>query len=80
MWLMLLRSDNARLECWKIKAQYGLTEAERTNEELVLLALGFDYKLAGRSKAYAYVSQVEADLAHAEDTTFGVGFEHKFSS
>lgn len=67
------------LERWKIKAQYGLTEAETTNEELTLLALGLDYKLASKSKVYAYVSRVEADLADSEDSTFGVGFEHKFS-
>jgi len=66
-------------ERWKLKAQYGLTEADTTDEALTLAALGLDYKLASKSKAYAYVSRVEADLADSEDTTFGVGFEHKFS-
>lgn len=74
-----LVSGAVKLDRWKLKAQYGLTEADTTDEELTLLAVGADYKLAKNSKAFAYFSQVEADLASDEDTTFGIGFEHKFS-
>ncbi|WP_227545897.1 porin [Marinobacter fonticola] len=74
-----LLSGAVKLDRWKFRAQYGLTEGDTTDEELTLAALGVDYKLASKSKAYAYVSRVEAELASSEDTTFGVGFEHKFS-
>lgn len=74
-----LLSGAVKLDRWKLKAQYGLTEADTTDEELTLIALGADYKLAKNSKAFAYFSKVEADLAGSEDTTFGIGFEHKFS-
>ena len=63
----------------KLKAQYGLTKADLSDEELTLIGVGADYKLAKSSKVYAYFSQVEQDLGDQEDTTFGVGFEHKFS-
>eukprot|EP00003_Mantamonas_plastica_P021628 TRINITY_DN352_c0_g8_i1.p1 TRINITY_DN352_c0_g8~~TRINITY_DN352_c0_g8_i1.p1 ORF type:complete len:330 (+),score=95.66 TRINITY_DN352_c0_g8_i1:149-1138(+) len=74
-----LVSGAVKLDRWKLKAQYGLTQADTTDEELTLMAVGADYKLAKNSKAFAYFSQVEADLADSEDTTFGIGFEHKFS-
>lgn len=72
-------SGAVKLDRWKLKAQYGLTEADTTDEELTLVAVGADYKLAKNSKAFAYFSRVEADVADSEDTTFGIGFEHKFS-
>ena len=74
-----LVSAAVKLDRLKLKAQYGMTEADTTDEELTLMALGADYKLAKNSKAFAYISKVEADVADAEDTTFGIGFEHKFS-
>jgi len=74
-----LVSAAVKLDRVKLKAQYGMTEADTTDEELTLMALGADYKLAKSSKAFAYVSKVEADVADTEDTTFGIGFEHKFS-
>ncbi len=74
-----LLSGAVKFDRWKLKAQYGLTEADTTDEELTLAGLGADYKLAKNSKAFAYFSKVEADIADSEDTTFGIGFEHKFS-
>lgn len=74
-----LVSGAVKLDRWKLKAQYGLTEADTTDEELSLVAVGADYKLAKNSKAFAYFSRVETDIADDEDTTFGIGFEHKFS-
>lgn len=74
-----LVSGAVKLDRVKLKAQYGLTEADTTDEELTLIGVGADYKLAKNSKVYAYFTQVEADIADDEDTTFGVGFEHKFS-
>lgn len=74
-----LVSAAIKLDRLKLKAQYGLTEADLTDEELTLMAVGADYKLAKNSKAFAYFAKVEKDLADTEDTTFGIGFEHKFS-
>ena len=74
-----LVSGAVKLDRLKLKAQYGMTEADTTDEELTLIGFGADYKLAKKSKAFAYVSRVEADVADSEDTTFGIGFEHKFS-
>ena len=67
----------------KLKAQYGLTEGDQSEDELNLMAVGADYKLSKASKIYTYYSLVtlEPNTANAEDldtTTFGVGVEHKF--
>ena len=67
----------------KLKAQYGLTEGDQSEDELNLMAVGADYKLSKASKTYTYYSLVtlEPNTANAEDldtTTFGVGVEHKF--
>ncbi|MEQ9545333.1 MAG: porin [Marinobacter sp.] len=74
-----LLSGAVKLDRVKLKAQYGLTKADLSDEELTLIGVGADYKLAKKSKVYAYFSQVEQDIGEQEDTTFGVGFEHKFS-
>ena len=62
----------------KLKAQYGMTEADNTDEEATLMAIGADYKLGKNSKAFAYLSQVEFDVADTEERTIGLGVEHKF--
>lgn len=62
----------------KLKAQYGMTEADTTDEELTQYSLGADYKLAKASKAYVYFTNLEADLADTEEQTIGIGMEHKF--
>lgn len=65
----------------KLKAQYGLTDLDQSDDELVLMALGADYKVGAKSKIFTYYANVEADdnTSALEDTHFGVGFEHKFS-
>lgn len=74
-----LVSGAVKFDRVKFKAQYGLTNGDQNDEELTLIGIGADYKLAKASKVYSYLSQVEADKGVQEDTTFGVGFEHKFS-
>ncbi|MFL1467996.1 porin [Marinobacter sp. DUT-3] len=74
-----LISGAVKFDRVKLKAQYGLTKADLSDEELTLIGVGADYRLAKKSKVYAYFSQVEQDIGDQEDTTFGVGFEHKFS-
>ncbi|MEQ3635713.1 porin [Alcanivorax sp.] len=68
----------------KLKAQYGMTEADVTDEEVTQVSLGADYKLAKASKVYLYGTQLERDLDvdddvdDTEETIFGIGMEHKF--
>ncbi|MZR62184.1 porin [Alcanivorax sp. DP30] len=62
----------------KLKAQYGMTEGDVSEEEVTQLSLGADYKLAKASKVYAYGTQLEFDVADTEETIFGIGMEHKF--
>ncbi|AFT69827.1 Outer membrane porin, putative [Alloalcanivorax dieselolei B5] len=78
-----LVSGAYKIDRWKLKAQYGMTQGDQNDDEATLMAVGADYKLAKASKVYAYFSQVsyEPDAAGEEDrddTTFGVGMEHKF--
>lgn len=65
----------------KLKAQYGLTSMDQTDDDLTLMALGADYKVGDKSKIFGYYANAEADenTSSLEDTYFGVGFEHKFS-
>lgn len=62
----------------KLKAQYGMTEGDVSDEEATQVSLGADYKLAKASKVYAYGTQLDFDLADTEETIFGIGMEHKF--
>ncbi|MED5432370.1 MAG: porin [Pseudomonadota bacterium] len=62
----------------KLKAQYGMTDGDQSDEEVTQVSLGADYKLAKASKVYAYGTQLEFDLADTEETIFGIGMEHKF--
>ncbi|ARB45241.1 porin [Alloalcanivorax xenomutans] len=76
-----LVSGAYKIDRWKLKAQYGLTEGDKSDDEATLMAVGADYKLAKASKVYAYFSQVSLEPDAGEDrddTTFGVGMEHKF--
>ncbi|SFR82321.1 Outer membrane protein (porin) [Marinobacter daqiaonensis] len=72
-------SGAVKLSRWKLKAQYGLTDLDQSDDDLTLMALGADYKVGDKSKIFTYYANVEADDAALEDTNFGVGFEHKFS-
>lgn len=79
----MLVSGAYAIDRLKLKAQYGVTTAEGTpgnDTEVTLMAVGADYKLAKASKVYTYFAQVEGDDGSdsLEDTTFGVGMEHKF--
>jgi len=74
-----------------LKAQYGASTSEHTNDNLKdtklrQLAVGADYKLSDAAKIFAYYASVKAEgekagLASAADTTdktFAVGYELKF--
>ncbi|MBE0487306.1 porin, partial [Marinobacter sp.] len=63
----------------KLKAQFGMTEGDVSDEERSLWALGADYTIGKNSKVYAFLSEVEEDLSEDKDTTFGIGFDHNFS-
>lgn len=67
------------LDRWKLKVQYGMTDLDTSDDDLTLMALGADYKVGKSSKMFGYVANVEADKGAKDDTTFGIGFEHKFS-
>jgi hypothetical protein len=73
-----------KVDRWKLKAQYGVTDTDLTSDKVKLTAVGADYKMAKASKVFGYFAKVESDNTGAgalaiDDTTFGVGFEHKFS-
>lgn len=62
----------------KLKAQYGITEGDVTDEEVTMMGVGADYQLAKASKAFVYMTSLEQDQADTENQVFGVGLEHKF--
>lgn len=76
-------SGAINLDRVKLKAQYGQTDLDFVDDKLKLMAVGADYKLAKASKVFAYYAKVESDASvdqgGLDDSTFGVGFEHKFS-
>lgn len=65
----------------KLKAQYGITDLDQSDDEVTLMAVGADYKLASASKVFTYYANVESDEnpSQRDDTFFGIGIEHKFS-
>ncbi|WP_138435853.1 porin [Marinobacter shengliensis] len=72
-------SAAVKLDRWKLKAQYGMTDLDTLDDDLTLMALGADYKVGKSSKVFGYFANVEADNGIQDDTTFGIGFEHNFS-
>ncbi len=62
----------------KLKAQYGITEGDVTDEEVTMMGVGADYQLAKASKAFVYMTSLERDVADDENQVFGIGLEHKF--
>lgn len=72
-------SGAVKLDRWKLKAQYGMTDMDTSDDDLTLMAVGADYKVAKNSKVFGYYAAVEADKGARDDSTFGIGFEHKFS-
>ncbi|MGB2313780.1 MAG: porin [Porticoccaceae bacterium] len=64
-----------------LKAQYGLIEDDIDGDEEQTLSLGADYKMAKNTKLYVfYTDNTDSEVGSAddEDTSFGVGMEHKF--
>lgn len=74
----MLVSGAFSIDRTKLKAQYGMTEGDVSGEELTLMSIGADYKLAKASKVFAYYTTVEADLGGQDDTFIALGLEHKF--
>ncbi|PSF14542.1 porin [Marinobacter shengliensis] len=72
-------SAAVKLDRWKLKAQYGMTDLDTSDDDLTLMAVGADYKVGKSSKVFGYYANVEADKGAKDDTTFGIGFEHNFS-
>ena len=62
----------------KLKAQYGMTSGDQSDEELTMMGLGADYKLAKASKAFVYMTKLEKDSTGEENSVFGLGLEHNF--
>ena len=64
-----------------LKAQYGLIEDDIDGDEEQTLSLGADYKMAKNTNLYVfYTDNTDSEVGSAddEDTSFGVGMEHKF--
>jgi predicted porin len=64
-----------------LKAQYGFIEDDVDGDEEETLSLGADYKLSKNTKAYIFYTDntdSEVDSSDDEDSSFGVGMEHKF--
>lgn len=67
----------------KLKAQYGVTDAKVSKDTATGYSLGADYKLAKASKAFVYYTAYDIDydavgVKNDEQTSLGVGIEHKF--
>ncbi len=62
----------------KLKAQYGLSEGDVTEEEGSLLAVGADYSLGNKTKVFTYLSSLDLDETDVSDETFAIGLDHNF--
>lgn len=63
------------------KAQYGTMEDDADGDEERTLSLGADYKLAKNTKTFVFYSDntdSKTDGTETEQSTFGIGLEHKF--
>ena len=63
------------------KAQFGSIEDDRDGDEEETLSLGADYKLAKNTKAFVFYtdnSDSSVDGSQSDETSFGIGLEHKF--
>lgn len=72
-------SGAVNLDRLKLKAQYGMTDYDQSDDDRTLMAIGADYKVGKSSKVFAYFSAVEEDNGAKDDSTFALGFDHKFS-
>lgn len=64
-----------------LKAQYGAIEDDIDGDEEKTLSLGADYKMAKNTKLFVfYTDNTDSEVGSAddEDSSFGVGMEHKF--
>lgn len=65
-----------------VKGQYGAVEDDADQDEEDTLSLGVDYKLAKKTKLFAYyTTNGDTDGStnvESEDDVFGIGMEHKF--
>ncbi|MDB6062716.1 MAG: hypothetical protein JWM78_2819 [Verrucomicrobiaceae bacterium] len=66
------------LEKVKLKAQYGISDGDFTNEKGKLYALGADYNFTPKTKVYTYYSALNFDKADITDKTLAVGLDHSF--
>jgi predicted porin len=63
------------------KVQYGAIEDDFDGDEETTLSLGADYKLAKNTKTFVFYTDntdSSADGTKTEQSTFGIGLEHKF--
>ena len=63
---------------YTVKAQFGTSDQKTMGGEM--LSLGVDKKLGKKTKLFAYYTAVSADASSDEETIFGLGVQHKFSS
>ena len=63
---------------YTVKAQFGTSDQKTMGGEM--LSLGVDKKLGKKTKLFAYYTAVSADASTDEETIFGLGVQHKFSS
>jgi predicted porin len=64
-----------------LKAQYGSIEDDADGDKEETLSLGADYKMSENTKVYVfYTDNTDSEVGSSdeEDSSFGVGMEHKF--
>lgn len=62
----------------KLKAQYGISNGDFSDEKGKLLAFGADYNFTPKTKVYSYYSTLDLDKADVTDKTIAVGLDHSF--
>ena len=63
------------------KAQFGTVENDATGDEEQTFSLGADYKLGKKTKAFVFYTDNSDSIvsgADKDETSFGLGLEHKF--
>ena len=81
-----LLSGYYKMGKWKFKGLYStaaITEDATDDVDVSQFVIGADYKLAKKTKVFGYLAMVEEEIDNAarasiEESTFGVGLEHKF--
>lgn len=77
----MMLSGAYKMNAVKLKLQYGMTEADNSEDEWTQLTLGADYQLSKQSTVYAYIDNKELEPATGDATeigTFGLGLSHAF--